>query len=743
MAEGSTQDVEEYEDDDSLSPSELAKRRHKRWQVELEAAKKELKKFQEEGNTALERFRAERTGDDKNAASEEDKQPRRLNVYTSDVQVMRDTLFGQVPKVDVSRRFGDAHDAPARLAGELLERILNADIEHDEISFTGLIEKPIFDYLTPGLGVARARYTMESRWVEAKPAILEVDGETGEEVQRAAEVPGHDEKASEDAETYYAHWQRFLWSPTPTWEECRWEAFGADMSRADLHRHFDESLARVELDLDDDAELTEEQLAVGHAAVERIPLSSQRAQASKLDQRDQEKKKNYPWSRAEVWEIWDKERRQVTWYVEGFDRVLKCCEDPLELKGFWPNPEPLMANLTNDRLVPTSDWKLRRSLEEEVDGLTARIGQLELACQVKGMYDRRFPDLQRLVDEALPGELIPVDNWAMFAKEGGIKGLVDWFPLEQVVETLDKLREVRRETIDLLRQMTGMADIIRGQQVENGTPGEAQIKAQFASVRMKARQKRIARFVSELQSIKAEIICKHFDTSTILARANYRFMPDAPDPANPQTSAQRQQLLLAAVALLRDRFHEYRIQVRPEALAAEDFAQKRAERTEFLGALSDLFSKAAPIAQAMPGATPVVAEIAQWAAAGLKGGKEIEGVFDELVQNARKQAAQPPPAPPPNPDALKLQAQQQAAQLKSQELQQKAQLDAQRMQQETQQDALRDQAEARQKAQEAATEHAQEMQADTHRAQLDVQKAREIQAMRPLPVVRPLPRGKL
>jgi hypothetical protein len=70
-----------------------------------------------------------------------------------------------------------------------------------------------------------------------------------------------------------------------------------------------------------------------------------------------------------------------------------------------------------------------------------------------------------------------------------------------------------------------MSDIMRGQASQQTTATEQSIKARFASVRIQSMQDEFARFCSDTQRIKAEIISKHFDKNTIIKRANVRTCP--------------------------------------------------------------------------------------------------------------------------------------------------------------------------------------------------------------------------
>jgi hypothetical protein len=116
-----------------------------RWELEIAAAKSNLKEFHEEGDTVISEFLGE--GD----------QPKRLNLYHADVTTKGAQLFGNVPKITARRRFADANDDIARVSSTAMERLLSTDIERDEDGFLTSIENALGDWLKPGLGQVRLR----------------------------------------------------------------------------------------------------------------------------------------------------------------------------------------------------------------------------------------------------------------------------------------------------------------------------------------------------------------------------------------------------------------------------------------------------------------------------------------------------------------------------------------------------------------------------------------------------------
>lgn len=604
-----------------------------RWQCELKDARECVEKWHHQGKEIVRRYLDER----ENKYLGET----RWNLFTSNVQTQMATLYGQTPSVAVQRRWADASDDVARVAAEMLERLLNSDIEKDSDSFAQALQYALEDRLLPGLGVVRVRYAAQFEEVPGQPA--QVDPVTGAVL--APEVPATQRKVSEEVATDYLHWQDVLWSPARVWHEVRWLAFRAEMGRDEFNARFDPT---GELRL--------------WTAVPK--------QGKPEDSRD---KAPTPWDRVCVWEVWDKDRRKVEWVVEGYHELLDSKDDPYGLEGFWPVPRPLVANATTLKFLPRPDFCLAQDFYNEIDLVSTRITLLERAIRVAGVYAKDSgTTIGRLVGEAAQNELLPVDNWAAFAEKGGIRGVVDWLPLEQITTALTALRDYRRELVDALYQVTGQADLMRGASDPRETAMAQGIKARFGSVRLQRLQDEIARFASDVQRLKAELIAKHFDVETILAQSNAQYTFDA------QVAPQAAELLKSSMA-------QYRIEVKPEAVSLTDFAALKQERMEVLAGLASFMQAAAPLGQQVQGSAPFLLQMMQWAVAGLRGSSGIEGVLDQAItaaQQAQEAAAQAgPQAQPPDP---KLLAQQMKGQQEIAKVQAELQADLMRTQAETQ-----------------------------------------------------------
>ncbi len=620
------------------------------WQEELSAAKKEVEKWHTQGEKIIKRFRDERDSKAKGDT--------RWNLFSANILTQRPMLYGQTPKVSVDRRFADANDDLARVGAEMLERLLNTDIEKDSDSYARALKYVLDDRLLPGLGIARVRYVAEFEDVPEEPAQLDA---MGAEVSPA--IPAYSKKTYECVETDYVHWTDYRWTAgARVQHEVTWVGFREKMSRPALVKRFGEALGKA------------------------VPLNGKSPKEGEGDN---------PRGRADVWEIWSKDEKRVFWYVEGFHTVLDEKPDPLGLDSFFPCPEPFLANVTTSTLVPRPDFVIAQDLYDQIDELSTRIALLVDAVRVAGVYDKSAGSLQKLLGRDAPREngLVPVDNWAAFTEKGGIRGSIDWLPLEQITGAISVLSEHRRELVDALYQITGMSDIMRGQASTAATTAtEQSIKAKFGSVRIQSLQDEFARFASDLQRLKAEIISKHFDVETILTCSNVGMTEDA-------------QLAPQAAELIKSKFGAYRIQVKPESVSLADFAALKADKMETLMGFSTFMQAAAPVAQQLPGSMPFLLKFLQWAMSGIRGSSGIESVLDAAIAQAEQAAQQPQQAAQQAPDP-KVITQQMKGQQDLAKVQAELQADLMRTQADVQADAQREQNQAIWNVREAAQKHA-------------------------------------
>lgn len=550
----------------------------RRWKQEFQAAKDELKGWHETAEECDRRYRdEERTNNDGDT----------LNLYAAGIDLKVATLYGNTPTVDVARRYNDQNDEVARVASELLERLLNGDLERDEEEFPRAIGSALLDWQLADLGDVWFRY-------EQYP-----DGE--------------------DVCCDYVYWKDTLHSPCRVFSQMRWRARRALLSKKSFQKKFG----------------TEEMppFAIGGSDEDkRIPKT--------------------PWARYEVWEIWDKDAECVWFYVDTYERMLVpvgvqanpdgSIPDPLGIPGFWPFPEMLITGATNSKLVPRPQYARSQDQYAAIDDETTRIGLLRDAVKVAGVYDSTVGELGGLLDGS-ENAMKPATNYKALAEKGGIAACIAWLPLEAITAALQVLRDLRREDIELLFQVDGTSDIMRGQATEAGaTATEQAIKAKYGSIRGDRSQKRFARFCSDAQRIRGYIICKHFAPETIAARANVQGLPP-----------EDQQRAQDAIALLKSDASRFRISVKAESVSLTDYAANKQEAMDVIGGIGAYLQAVAPLAQAAPQLGPQVLQLLTVFISRIKGGDAAEPILDQMVeqvealaQQAAAQAAQGPQADP-------------------------------------------------------------------------------------------------
>jgi hypothetical protein len=601
---------------------------YKRWEDEITFAEKEMEKFWKSARLTIRRYI-----DDRDAT---EVQRRWYNVFFTNVGIMEASLYDQTPEATVSRRFLDMNDDVARVAGNILERCINQDMDEADCDFDSVMRHAVWDRLVPGLGAAWLR--LETELEDIPDAI---DPETEKPMQRIA---------FQEVAIDWVFFEDFMYSPCRVWEERRWVARKVYMTRDQLTKRFGEEKGK------------------------KVPLNTQSNKNSNLPNGNTPS--NMVLKRGCVYEIWDREARKVIWFAKGMDTILEERGDFLHLRNgrFEPCPKPLFANLTTSNCLPKPDFAMLQDQYNELDEVNNRISLLIIACKVVGVYDRGADGVQRMLQEGYDNTLIPVDNWAMFAEKGGLKGQIDFLPIDTVVGALNQLQGHRAELKAQIDALTGISDIVRGNTKASETLGAQELKAKYASTMIQKRQQDVTRFAEEMLQIKADIICQHFDPQQILKLANVANM------------AQEDQMLVQqAMALVTGEEEElcWRVDIQATSMAITDYAAVKNERSEFLNSVATFLQSASTVGQGAPQLVPLMLKMLQFGVAGFRVSKDIEGIFDKYVGDFEQEIEQKKNAPPP-PDP-EMQKMQMEAQLEQQKAQSELQMKQQEFQMEMQQ----------------------------------------------------------
>jgi hypothetical protein len=589
-------------------PDEIA--RH--WLASIKQAEEHYKAFFNRGDKITRRYRAELEQSESTGGA-------KFNLFWSNVQTLAPATYSRRPKVEVYRRFRDA-DPIGRLAAQILQRALQYEVDSG-LDFHRALQSCVLDRLLPGQAVAWVRYEPSF----AKQTVEEPDSSGMGVIQREVDVV-KDEKTPVD----YVFWKDVLFSPARGWADVRWGAKRVMFAKDALRKRFKESCAQFGGDV--------EKVSCNYDATQPDPESREKA-APDTDS---------SLKRALVWEIWDKESGQIIWVSPGYDFPLDLRDDPVGLENFFPFPPPMWATTTNDSLIPVADFVLYQGQLRELDVITARISLLTEALRVVGVYDASQTDLATLLQSGVENRMIPVNQWAAFAEKGGLKNVMDFVPIEQVVAVLQGLYEARETVKQTVYEITGMADIVRGATVASETLGAQQIKAKFANLRLSSRQQQVAEFASMILAIKADIMCFHYTPETLKRISSADQILE---------SAQHPERVDAAIRLLKDeRTRRYRIQVAEGSMIELDELGEQERRDKFMSSISNFLNAMKNVAAIGPEMIPVAFEMLKFVVRGFSTGRELEASIEDAAEQVKQRLAAPPPPPEPDPNE-KLKAQ--------------------------------------------------------------------------------------
>jgi len=646
-----------------------------KWIEEINLSERELQPWWKTGDIIVRRYKNEnraRGGGRPSVGYER----RRFAILWSNVSTLQPAIYAKQPVPMVDRRYRD-EDPVGKVASEVLERALGFSL--DQYDFDGRVKLCVLDYLLPGRGQVWVRYIPHMREVNA-----EQDYELGEGVQDdddtevgEVETPeATEEVVYEEVQCDHVSWKDWLTNPAREWAEVRWVARRVYMTRAELTERFGKDMAK------------------------NVPITTTSTGTDTAS--DAQKQSSQT---GEVYEIWDKPTKMAYWVCKGYTGgVLDKREDPLGLTNFFPCPPPLNATTANDSTIPVADYVQYQDQADELDELTARIGKLQDALRMVGVYaGEANRELQLVFSPGNENKLIPIDTFDLWKEKGGVRGLIEWVPVDMVIQVLKGCYEARSQVLNDIYQITGLSDIIRGESNPNETATAQRMKGQWGSLRVRDRQRDLQRFCRDAIRLKAEIIAEHFSIDTLKAMTNVKLLTAAekqqieqimpliqqaqqsgmpippgmaPDPAMLELMAQP--TWEEVQALLRDdALRSFRIDVETDSTVQPDENAAKLAFTEFTSAIVGLMSAAASIVPSAPYTAPLFAEVLKQGARTFNVSRSMEDVIDKVFEQAEAAPPVQPPGPPP-PDESAMQVEQ----LKSQTAQMQAQIEQQRTQME-------------------------------------------------------------
>lgn len=459
------------------------------WLGEISAARKREKTWREDGRRVLKIYNGKK------------KEQIPFNILYSNTETLLPALYNAQPRPVVQRRFKDA-DPLGKVTSQAGQRVLEflVDTNSEEYDdFDSVISDAVLDGLLPGRGATRVKYDADI---------------VGESPNRSLRY--------ETACFESVKWDRWTHGFARKWHEVPWVAFEHDIDLAEAEKLFGKAVAAKMV----------------FAEEGRKDDKDEEDTRSDDEQTDEDRKV------CKVWEIWHKRKKQVLYVSPNYDAgYLKVEDDPLGLTGFYPMPKPLRFLRKANDLDVTPIYNLYENQAKELNRLTIRINRIAEALKVRGAYDGQLGDELDQVLKADDNTLVAAQNVAAL-ENGGLEKAIWLMPLDKLIAVLTELYQARNNCKQVIYEITGIADILRGSTVASETATAQQIKAQWGSLRLKRMQREVARYARDVLRITLEV-AKRFNEDTFAKMTGLPFAR-APEvqAAQGQIAAARSQIVM-------------------------------------------------------------------------------------------------------------------------------------------------------------------------------------------------------
>ena len=493
-----------------------------------------------------------------------------FNILWANIETLLPALFSAVPNPDVRTRYSSTNPDEQQ-AAQIIERCLIYCL--DAYNFPRTIKAAIKEYLLTGRAVVRVRL-----WPEYEDQVthdLDLDGNI---TQSTTEV-----LIGQSLKCELVHWDMYIVDPAKREEDVTWKAFEEHLTEDECEKFFP-----------------------------GCPLPKAVSPENESDNTEQ---------KYQVYEIWDKNKKQVYYIGRGVEEPLKIMDDPLRLTHFWPIADPLYSIQTNDSLVPIPEYTIYQDQAQELNEISYRITDLVRTCKFIGIYDAQQSSLSDILS-GRDSEVFPVQSNLM--REGGMKSILDSMDISPIANVLKQLYEQRDQVKGVIYEVTGISDIIRGESSASETATAQNIKASYAGLRLRDRRDNINRFIVDLLRIKAELIAQFFQTDQIQQMSGIQVTPGI------------QQILQSDIQ------RSYRIDIETDSTILADMDQQAQKRSAIVQSITQFITATAPLVA--QGAMPIetAKALLQYALQPTKISRELEDALELIGQ-----PQQPPPGMQP------------------------------------------------------------------------------------------------
>jgi len=545
-------------------------------------------------------------------------------MYWSDTQTLKPAIYSNIPKIIIKQKFS-TDDPIARTASLLLERLGISLIELSD--FEQAIEKCALEFLNTNRTTSRIFYDSDIKTRTKRIPVYqqqiepEIDPETeeplgelqifyvdengnqidekevkiNEEGQMFQEGQGEEEIIDERIKLKALGYTECLISPKAQNEsEIWWKAYKIRATKKEAIDRFGTEKAHL-LGLND------------------------------KEQKDQ---------RVEYWEVWCKRNKKIYWLSEiKGGNFLDTQDDIYELENFFPSPKFIIDSAPTDSLFPVTDFTQTNHLYNQLHILAGRMEKLSRAIRSRYIFDGAIPELQNLGSETYEAEGLGVAGWQQITDKGGLRGVIDFWPVEDLVRSLNQCQQLFEQYKNQIYELRGIPDVIRGATDAAETAFAQRIKSRYASLRFSWKQRAFARFIADNIRLMVDMALHIFSDDTLRELMGASFL----DPEDQERFDQ------ALLLLKSDKQRSIRLDIETDSTVLWVEEEQKQLKAELLQAVSSFVRETATmIKEDKNFAKPMMAVLYNYIKE-LRQGKEIEDEISQSFNQLLEQLNQLPP----------------------------------------------------------------------------------------------------
>ena len=493
------------------------------------------------------------------------------NIFWSGIETQKPFLYFKRPYPYVER-VNKLSTVTEQVACKILERALEWNLNH--FDFDSVIKYARNDYLISGCGLLFESFEPEFQTVTLSGDSSE---ETADVVDREAVVTRYWDPSDFIADTDHVG----------VWEDVMWIARKMYLTSTEFQEKFGE-----------------EALDKCHFPVQDFAYEKSLC----------------------VYEIWDKKNKMIHYVSPQCpDSFIKSETDTLRLTGFFPCPKPLFATLTNNSLIPVPDYEMIRRMLDELNGITERMRLTMQAVKVSGVYDGAYHRLSDIFEKDVT--LVSLADFDRLKANGGIRGVIDFIPIEQYITALEQLARRREDIVQRIFEITGVSDIMRGNSNAVETATAVEKKTNFGTLRNQERQNDMQRFICDLYRLKAEMICVYCSEETLMSFVN-------------PSEGYSDEVIRQAVRLLKeDRLRDMIFHVETSGILNP---QRESSLTmQGVETIMRLVKEAVPLVSQQPLLLPLFRHLIQAVVGQMPHARTFESVLDQTFAQIKEDLAKP------------------------------------------------------------------------------------------------------